>query len=106
MNNKKAACPAGTRTSGEDWRTKSNSVCEKHNSRSGKSQAVVQDLLRSLNEHTRAVHIAAEIMVADGLCRYDSAEKCRKVWPPEEPSCVMCIENWLLARARKELKHD
>lgn len=51
----------------------------------------------------RAVHIAAVIMQADGLCRYDDISKCRRVWPSED-ACVKCIERWLLARARKELK--
>ena len=29
----------------------------------------------------RAVKIAARIMVADGLCRYESTDPCRRVWP-------------------------
>ncbi len=51
----------------------------------------------------RAVHIAAVIMQADGLCRYDKPEKCRKVFPPEDAECVKCIESWLLKKAEKEL---
>ncbi len=51
----------------------------------------------------RAVHIAAVIMQADGLCRYDDVDKCRRVWPPKSSDCVACIERWLLTKARKEL---
>lgn len=54
----------------------------------------------------RAVHIAAVIMQADGLCRNDKPEKCRKVFPPEDAGCVRCIEGWLLSRARRELKKE
>lgn len=51
----------------------------------------------------RAVHIAAVIMQADGLCRYDSMDKCRHVCPVDD-ECVKCIERWLMAKARSELK--
>ena len=52
----------------------------------------------------RAVKIAAVIMQRDGLCRYENG--CRRVWPPEESDCVRCIERWLLAKARKELRKE
>lgn len=51
----------------------------------------------------RAVKIAARVMVAAGLCRYDHVDKCRRVWADEE-NCDQCIRSWLLTRARKELK--
>lgn len=51
----------------------------------------------------RAVKIAAKIMQAAGLCRYDSATKCRRVYV-DESTCDKCIAAWLLAKARKELK--
>ena len=51
----------------------------------------------------RAVHIAAAVMQADGLCRYDSVDKCRQVFPTDD-DCVKCIEKWLLAKARSEIK--
>lgn len=51
----------------------------------------------------RAVKIAARVLNAAGLCRYDDPAKCRRVWPPEEKTCEKCIERWLLAKARKEL---
>lgn len=56
-------------------------------------------------EARRAVHIAAVIMQAAGLCRYDDATKCRRVYPTDD-GCVKCIEKWLLAKARQELKRE
>ena len=50
----------------------------------------------------RAVKIAAKIMQADGLCRYDSPKKCRRFYI-DEKTCDKCIESWLLTKARKEL---
>ena len=50
----------------------------------------------------RAVHIAAVIMQADGLCRYDSFDKCRRIYPDND-DCVDCIERWLMTKARKEV---
>lgn len=64
------------------------------NTPKGKSQSVDR----------RAVHIAATVMDAAGLCRYESPRQCRKAWPPSRETCVKCIENWLLAKARKELQ--
>ena len=54
-------------------------------------------------EEARAVHIAAVIMQAAGLCRYDTVLDCRRLFP-KEADCVNCIESWLLTRARRELK--
>ena len=51
----------------------------------------------------RAVHIAAAIMHADGLCRYDSARKRRRLYAGGD-ICGKCIEKWLLNKARKELQ--
>lgn len=51
----------------------------------------------------RALEIAATIMQAAGLCRYDTADKCRRLYPCEA-DCERCIKNWLLAKARKELE--
>lgn len=50
----------------------------------------------------RAIEIAATVMQAAGLCRYDSIDKCRRLCPTET-DCERCIKNWLLAKARKEL---
>ena len=50
----------------------------------------------------RAVKIAAKIMQADGLCRYDDVDKCRRVYVTEE-TCERCIRSWLLTKAKVEL---
>lgn len=52
---------------------------------------------------SRAVKIAAKIMQAGGICRYDSPTKCRRIYV-DEKTCDKCIESWLLSKARKELK--
>lgn len=52
---------------------------------------------------SRAVKIAASIMREVGLCRYDSPIKCRRLFA-DERTCEKCIENWLLAKAMKEMK--
>ena len=51
---------------------------------------------------SRAVKIAARVMQADGLFRYDSVEKCRRVYV-DESTCERCIRSWLLSKAKKEL---
>ena len=51
---------------------------------------------------SRAVKIAAKIMQADGLCRHDSVEKCRRVYV-DEATCERCIRAWLISKAKKEL---
>lgn len=53
----------------------------------------------------RAVKIAAKIMQAAGLCRYDNVAKCRRIYV-DEKTCDECIKRWLLAKARKELKKE
>lgn len=50
----------------------------------------------------RAVKIAARVMQAAGLCRYDSPAKCRRACVNEK-ICDKCIESWLLSKARKEM---
>lgn len=56
-------------------------------------------------EERRAVHIAAVVMQAGGLCRYDSFSKCRRS-APDDDACVDCIEKWLLAKARSQIKAE
>lgn len=51
----------------------------------------------------RAVKIAAKIMVAAGICRYDNVMKCRRLYVTEK-TCDTCIRSWLLAKAKKELR--
>lgn len=58
---------------------------------------------KEITVERRAVRIAAVVMQAAGLCRYESYQDCRRVWPPEEEDCVKCIERWLLSKARREL---
>ena len=72
--------------------------------RSGKTAAMVQEITGKYNEARRAVHIAATVMDAAGLCRYESPRQCRRTWPPSRETCVKCIENWLISKARKELQ--
>ncbi len=55
--------------------------------------------------NARAVKIAAKIMQAAGLCRYDGPEKCRRMFV-DEKICDKCIERWLLLKARKELRAE
>ena len=50
----------------------------------------------------RAVKIAAKIMQADGLCRYDDVDKCRRVYATTD-ICERCIHSWLLTTAKVEL---
>ncbi len=58
------------------------------------------------SEERRAVHIAAVIMQTAGLCRYDDDNGCRRVNIPTNDDCVKCIEKWLLAKARREIKRE
>lgn len=53
----------------------------------------------------RVVKIAAKVMQAAGLCRYDSPAKCRRVYV-DEKTCDKCIREWLLSKARKELENE
>lgn len=59
----------------------------------------------TLEEARRAVSIAARIMQAAGLCRYDSITKCGR-FCPAPADCDRCIEKWLLAKAKKEIKAE
>lgn len=59
------------------------------------------------SDERRAVHIAAVVMQAAGLCRYENpGRQCRRVYVPTEYDCVKCIEGWLLSKARKERKRE
>lgn len=53
----------------------------------------------------RAVRIAAVIMQAAGLCRYDNVSKCRRVYV-DDNTCVQCIRSWLFSKARAEIKKE
>ena len=54
---------------------------------------------------SRAVKIAARILVADGICRYETTDRCRRLYVTEE-TCDRCIRSWLLAKAKSELKRE
>lgn len=54
---------------------------------------------------SRAVKIAAKIMQAAGLCRYESAASCRRVYV-DERTCEKCIRSWLISKAKKELRKE
>ena len=56
----------------------------------------------------KAVQIAAIIMQAAELCRYDDISKCRRRDPyaPMNDDCVKCIEKWLLQKAKTELRRE
>ena len=54
----------------------------------------------------RALDIAAKVLVAAGVCRYDSPTKCRRVNPPSESDCDRCVKSWLLSKARKEMRDE
>ena len=54
---------------------------------------------------SRAVKIAATIMQAAGLCRYDSIAKCQRI-SVDSITCEMCIRAWLLSKAKKELEKE
>ncbi|MDE6518132.1 MAG: hypothetical protein K2L18_09860 [Acetatifactor sp.] len=53
----------------------------------------------------RAVKIAAKIMKAAGLCRYDTPAKCSRI-SVDEATCDKCMRTWLRSKARKELKEE
>ncbi len=55
---------------------------------------------------SRAVKIAARILVVAGCCRYKNPTRsCRRLYPTEE-DCDLCVEKWLLAKARAELRAE
>ena len=52
----------------------------------------------------RALHIAAVIMHRADLCKEESPSFCKKTYVPREADCARCIEKWLLAKAREEMR--
>ena len=53
----------------------------------------------------RALKIAAAIMQVDGLCRYERASQCRRLYVTEK-TCETCIRQWLISKAKKELREE
>ena len=54
---------------------------------------------------SRAVKIAARVLVAAGICRYETTDRCRRLYVTEE-TCARCIRSWLLAKAKSELRRE
>lgn len=54
---------------------------------------------------SRAVKIAAKVMQAAGLCRYESAASCRRTYV-DERTCEKCIRSWLISKAESELRKE
>lgn len=55
--------------------------------------------------NARALDIAAKIMAAAGLCRYENQAKCRRLSANNE-ICADCIRSWAKNRARQELREE
>lgn len=53
----------------------------------------------------KAVEVAAKVMQYIGLCRHNSRDECKKE-TTGGVICERCIKNWLLSKARKELKEE
>lgn len=53
----------------------------------------------------RAVKIAAKVMQAAGLCRYETPAKCPHIFVNED-TCDKCIRSWLITKARREMKGE
>lgn len=52
---------------------------------------------------SRALKIAARVMQAAGLCRYENGSSMCKRLYVDDTTCDECIRKWLLSKARKEL---
>lgn len=53
----------------------------------------------------RAVKIAARIMVAAGLCRYENDCECKRAYYGST-TCERCIRSWLTTKAKVELSRE
>lgn len=61
--------------------------------------------MQETEEH-RALVIAAWLMQEMGCCKYEhGSRQCRRTYPTDE-DCRRCIKNWLMAKARRELKQE
>lgn len=72
-------------------------------------QAVGYEALKMIEKARQSLPIEAakeiSAMQAASLCRYDSIDKCRRVYV-EETICEKCIRSWLISKAKKELKRE
>ena len=80
-------------------------ACEALHFRECERYQKAREITEKRGEARRAVHIAAVVMQAAGLCRYDTYAKCRR-FDPTDDDCVDCIEKWLLAKARREIRRE
>lgn len=53
----------------------------------------------------RALTIAAAIMAAAGLCRYEVPDKCKHLYANNE-ICAKCIKAWVKNKAKQELRKE
>ncbi len=53
----------------------------------------------------RAVHIAAKVLTAAGMCIHENPAMCKN-FELSDDRCDKCIEKWLLSKARAELKRE
>lgn len=53
----------------------------------------------------RAVKIAAKALQVAGGCKHRSVSQCRRMFVSPEV-CEVCIEGWLLSKARRELEKE
>lgn len=54
----------------------------------------------------RALTIAVRHMQESGVCRaFENNTQCIWLYPTDE-DCRRCIKNWLMAKARRELKRE
>ena len=63
---------------------------------------VVSKRITPAEINRKAVSIAAEIMERAGLCLYENRDECEKEYSSVD--CELCIGNWLLFKAKQELK--
>lgn len=81
------------------------SECHKFNVKVAEKASKAGPKVDEVEKYKRAVKIAAKVMAAAGLCRYEDRGKCKDhEWGIEV--CDRCIERWLLGKAKKELKEE
>lgn len=53
----------------------------------------------------KELSIAAKIMQAAGLCRYDTPTKCQRAYT-DDTTCAKCIKAWMISKAKQELRKE
>lgn len=59
----------------------------------------------AISLQSTALDIAARVMQASGLCRYESPLMCKRL-RTDETTCEACIRAWLIGKARKTEKQQ